>query len=105
MRTWLSQLLVGILAVSALFVAVTSSCHAPRFLLADGGSCSNTQLEAPSIPHATIGEVALSEVRFDVAILIAAVILLLPAAKPARAIQLPERQRQRFVPIEFAMRD
>ena len=99
-------MLVTALVVTGVFVAVLSGCQWSPSILADGGSCSNTQYDAPTLPHAALTDVALPDVRLDlVAILVTVVALVVPVEIARRTVFIPQSSRRRPRRIEFAMRD
>lgn len=103
---WLSKILVTVLVVTGVFVAVISGCRWSATFVHDGGSCTNVQLDAPTVPHATLGDVALPDARVDLlAILVAVAALVVPieAARRTRSVHMVSRGQQR--PVEFSMRD
>ncbi|NBS41584.1 hypothetical protein EBS80_02900 [bacterium] len=103
---WLSKILVTVLVVTGIFVAVVSGCQWSSRFVADGGSCSNTQFDAPAIPHAALPDVALPVVRLDlIAILVAVVALVVPVELVRRTNAVPSSPNSRPRRIEFSMRD
>lgn len=103
---WLSKMLVTALVVTGVFVAVLSGCQWSPSIAADGGSCSNTQYDAPTLPHAALTDVALPDIRLGlVAILVAVVAVVAPTEAARRTDDVPPFPNRRPRRIEFARRD